>query len=677
MRRFLSSFLGGRLEVVLVASFSLVAALTVGLNVLAVSQVMREYLETAEASQVARDMNLANAFYQLKLDEVAAISHRLALDPWVQGALPEAAQGDPESLQLIDQQITNKITVLALGGTHLIAVLDAEGNILVGRVISANGQLFPVITEGSLASLPIVEKVLSSGEAQAATEIIPSEGLRQVNLQQQAVTPLIDTPKAAPTPYDPQEGKAGLALTGVKPLLLENGEVVGAVLSAHLLNNDFALVDRIKEVASVDTVTFFLGDLRVSTNVMTEQGERAVGTRVSQDVYDTVLQQGRDYVGRAYVVNEWFITRYEPLRDHLGRVVGILYVGARESVFQALVHNLTNRVLLIALVSIALAGVIAVPIARVIVRPIFELVEANRRVAEGDMTVRVEPYGKGELAVLGRTFNSMIEALQEAQGKLMRAFENMAETLKETQQELLHKEKLASMGQLAAGVAHELNNPLGTILLYSNIVHKELPEEDVHREDLQMVIGETERCKSIVRNLLDFARQNEVLARPTDLNGLLQNLADERRKHPEFDKIRLELQLDPELPKIQADPLQLHQVFANLMDNAVEAMDPKGGGTLTISTRLAPLGQGVRISFADTGVGISEENRAKLFTPFFTTKPVGKGTGLGLAIVYGIVKMHSGQIQVQSEEGEGSTFIITLPPKLPVTPASTEGFGLI
>jgi len=677
MRRFLSSFLGGRLEVVLVASFSLVAALTVGLNVLAVSQVMREYLETAEASQVARDMNLANAFYQLKLDEVAAISHRLALDPWVQGALPDAAQGDPQALQLIDQQITNKITVLALGGTHLIAVLDKEGNILVGRVVSASGQLLPMITEGSLTSLPIIEQVLSSGEAQAATEIIPSEGLRQVNLEQQAVTPLIDTPKAGPTPYDPREGTAGLALTGVKPLLLENGEIAGAVLSAHLLNNDFALVDRIKEVAGVDTVTFFLGDLRVSTNVMTEEGERAVGTRVSQDVYDTVLQQGRDYVGRAYVVNEWFITRYEPLRDHLGRVVGILYVGARESVFQALVHNLTNRVLMIALVSIALAGVIAVPIARVIVRPIVELVEANRRVAEGDMTVRVEPYGKGELAVLGRTFNSMVEALQEAQGKLMRAFDNMAETLKETQQELLHKEKLASMGQLAAGVAHELNNPLGTILLYSNIVHKELPEEDVHREDLQMVIGETERCKSIVRNLLDFARQNEVLARPTDLNRLLQTLADERRKHPEFDKIQLELQLDPEVPTIQADPLQLQQVFTNLMDNAVEAMGPKGGGTLTISTRVAPLGQGVRISFADTGVGISEENRAKLFTPFFTTKPVGKGTGLGLAIVYGIVKMHSGQMQVQSEEGEGSTFTITLPPKLPVTPVSAEGFGLI
>ncbi len=677
MTRLLSSLFGGRLQVVLVASFSLVAALTVGLNVLAVSQVIRDYLETAEANQVARDMNLANAFYELKLDEVAAISYRLALDPWVKQGLPGALQGQAEAVELIDQQITNKITVLALGGTHLIAVLDADGNVVVGRVVSVDNALQPMVSGENFGQLPIVAKVLSTGEAQEATEIIPAEYLQQAGLASQASIPLIDTPKAAPQPYDPREGQAGLALTGVQPLLGENGQVMGAVLAAHLLNNDFILVDRIQEVAGVDTVTIFFGDLRVSTNVMNAEGERAVGTRVSQDVYARVLEEGLDYVGRAYVVNEWFITRYEPLRDHLGQVVGSLYVGARESAFQALVHTLTNRVLLIALVSILLAGIIAVPIARIIVRPIGELVEANRRVAQGDLTVRVEPYGRGELAVLGRTFNSMVEALQDTRQKLMRAFNNMAETLKETQQELLHKEKLASMGQLAAGVAHQLNNPLGSILIYSNIVYKETPEEDSHRQDLHTVISETERCKLIVRNLLDFARQNEVLARPTNLNELLQELVDEQKRHPKFEKVQVVLQLDPEMPTILADPLQLQQVFTNLIDNAVEAMEPRGGGTLTVATRPAPLEQGVKVLVSDTGVGISELNRSKLFTPFFTTKPVGKGTGLGLAIVYGIVKMHGGQIQVQSEEAEGSTFTITLPLSAPAVLTLAEGFGTI
>jgi signal transduction histidine kinase len=145
---------------------------------------------------------------------------------------------------------------------------------------------------------------------------------------------------------------------------------------------------------------------------------------------------------------------------------------------------------------------------------------------------------------------------------------------------------------------------------------------------------------------------------------------------PEFRTVSIKLSLDPDVPEIQADPLQLRQVFTNLMNNAVEAMDAKGGGTLTITTRLAPFGQGVRVTLADTGVGISEENRAKLFTPFFTTKPVGKGTGLGLAIVYGVVKMHQGQVQVQSEEGEGTMFTITLPLHLALTRVPPEPFGV-
>jgi len=659
MKRFFSSLLGGRLQIVLVAAFSLVAALTVGLNALVVSQVIQDYLETAEDNQVARDMDLAEAFYQLRLDEIRAIAQRMARDPRVFQSLPAAAQGQPEAIQFIDQQIIHKVTVPGLGGTHLIVALDDKGNILVGRAMSPEGPLSPMILGGNCGPLAIVEKALSTGEEHIATEIIPVECLRQMGLAEQARILLIDTPKAAPEPFDPREGTAGLALTDVYPVLGEDGQVIGAVLVAHLFNNDFTLVDHVKEVAGVDTVTIFFGDLRVSTNVMTVEGERAVGTRVSQEVYDVVLDQGRDYVGRAYVVNEWFITRYEPLHDHKGQVVGSLYVGARESAFQSLVHDITNRVGLIALVCIVLAGIIAVPIARLVTRPIAELVKANRRLAQGDVTVRVQPYGSGELAVLGQSFN------------------NMVETLHETQQELLHKENLASMGQLAAGVAHELNNPLGTILLYSDILYKEAAEDDSRRDDLQMIVKEANRCKVIVRDLLNFARQSKVLAQPTDLDELLEKLTAEQKKHPRFDNVEIVLELDTALPTIQADPLQLQQIFINLMDNAAEAMEAKGRGRLTITTRQAPYGQGVEVSVTDTGTGIPEKYRPRLFKPFFTTKPVGSGTGLGLAIVYGIVKMHRGQVQVQSEEGKGTTFTITLPLRLPATPEPTEGIGMI
>jgi len=643
MRRFISTLLGGRLQIVLIASFSLVAGLTVGLNTVATSRVISDYLTAAEDERVARDMDLADAFYQLKLDEIAAISHRLVLDPWVIQSLPAARQGQAEAIQIIDQQITNKITVLALGGTHLIAVLDAEGNILVGRVLSPEGKLSSVLTQGNWGQLPIVENVLSTGMEQAATEVIPGEFLTQVGLDRQAHVSLIETPKAAPEPFDPREGAAGLALTGVAPLKSKDGRVVGAVLATYLFNNDFTLVDRIKEVAGVDTVTIFFGDLRVSTNVMTVEGERAVGTRVSQEVYDVVLKQGRDYVGEAFVVNDWFITRYEPLRDHGGQVVGSLYVGARVSAFERLVHAFNNRVAFIALFCIVLAGVIAVPIARFITRPIAELVEATRRLAQGDMTVRVPTSGKGELAVLGQSFNSMVE------------------TLHQTQQELLHKERLASMGQLAAGVAHEINNPLGTILLFSDVMYKEAPEDDPRRGDLKMIINETTRCKNIVADLLNFARQQEVLAQETDVHALLEQVIEGVSRQPIFKEVKIVCQFSPTLPTIQADPAQLQQVFVNLFNNAAEAMG--AGGTITLATR--PLNGQVEIKVSDTGCGIPEENLGKLFTPFFTTKALGKGTGLGLSIVYGIIKMHRGQIAVQSQVGQGTTFTVTLPVQLP------------
>jgi two-component system, NtrC family, sensor kinase len=544
--------------------------------------------------------------------------------------------------------------VLALGGTHIIAILDRSGKFVIGRVLSSSGELSHPFSQGNWAGLPIVQDVFSSGERRAATEILPAQFLAQVGLDKQAGIPLIATPLAASEPFDRREGTAGLALTGVYPLRDQDGRISGAVLSAYLFNNDFTLVDRVKEVAGVDTVTIFFGDLRVSTNVMTEEGKRAVGTRVSKVVRDVVMGKGEDYVGRAYVVNEWFITRYTPLRDCRDAVVGSLYVGARESSFLRLVHNFNKRVALIACICILLAGIIAVPIARLIMRPLDSLVRANRRLADGDMMVRVEVSGKGELAILGRSFNTMVE------------------TLYRTQQELLHKENLASVGQLAAGVAHEINNPLGTILLFAEVMNKDFAADDPRRDDLKMIISETIRCRKIVSDLLNFARQQEVLAQESDIHDLLEQVIEGVSRQERFKQVQFMRRFSPQLPSIEADQAQLMQVFVNLLENAADAMP--GGGTITISTRLIDQ-QRLEIQVSDTGCGISEENLGKLFTPFFTTKPVGKGTGLGLSIVYGIIKMHRGQITVNSQAGRGTTFTVTLPVRPPENQALSSALN--
>ncbi len=645
MKRFLDRLLGGRLLVVLIVCFSLVSGLTVGVFAIVTSRVIGNYLAAAENERVARDMDLAHAFYQSKLNEIAATANCVSHDYRVNHFMTGAIQGQADAITAINQQIANKITMQPLGGTQLIAVLDERGEILTGQVLSMEGDLAPASTNGNWGELPIITQVLSSGEGAAATEVIPVSFLENVELEGQAYVSLLETPKASEEPYDSREGSAGFALTSVYPVNDDSGQVIGAVLVAHLLNNDFTLVDRIKEVAGVDTVTIFFGDLRVSTNVMTEAGERAVGTRVSEEVFDVVLEEGQTYIGNAFVVNQEYITQYEPLRDHAGNVVGILYVGTLQSTFQALVDNFQKQVILIALVCIVLTGVIAVPIARLITRPISSLVEANRQLAQGNMAVQVQAAGEGELAILGRSFNIMVNKLQA------------------TQQELLQKEKLASMGQLAAGIAHEINNPLGTIMLFSDVMYKEADEDDPRREDLNMIISETKRCQLIVANLLNFARQQDVLAQQTDVHLLMDQTIKGFEQQPTFNDIEVIRKYSLDLPIIQADPDQLQQVFINLITNAAEAME--GGGTLIISTRTIDH-KSIEIKFTDTGSGIPRDDLHKIFTPFYTTKVLGKGTGLGLSIVYGIIKMHRGQIAVQSKIWEGTTFTITLPVHLPV-----------
>jgi signal transduction histidine kinase len=248
--------------------------------------------------------------------------------------------------------------------------------------------------------------------------------------------------------------------------------------------------------------------------------------------------------------------------------------------------------------------------------------------------------------------------------------------LQETQEQLIQKEKLASVGQLAAGVAHEINNPLSTILLYADVLCQEIPAQSAQQcQDLQMIIKEAMRCRTIVNDLLSFSRQNEVLAQPTDLNALLEEIVEEIGIHERFQGVQIGMDLDSGLPIIEADPFQLRQVFCNLMNNAADAMP--GGGTLTLRTKRGPWSGLITAEVQDTGEGISEENMKKLFTPFFTTKPMGKGTGLGLAIIYGIVKMHRGEIGVQSQVGQGTTFALTLHEQLPAELESTEASAAV
>jgi PAS domain S-box-containing protein len=235
----------------------------------------------------------------------------------------------------------------------------------------------------------------------------------------------------------------------------------------------------------------------------------------------------------------------------------------------------------------------------------------------------------------------------------------MEKELEETHLQLVSSEKMASLGKLAAGIAHEINNPLGGILIYSSLLMEDLPPDDPKRHDLERIVQETSRCKEIVKSLLEFARQTEPKKESVDINRAITDGLFFLENQALFHNIRITKRLDPSLPLIIGNAGQLKQVFTNIIINAAEAM--RGTGELTITTFSSPNRNSVFVEFTDTGEGIPEENLPRIFEPFFTTKDVGKGTGLGLATSYGIVESHGGKIGVKSKVGEGSMFTMELP----------------
>ncbi len=235
----------------------------------------------------------------------------------------------------------------------------------------------------------------------------------------------------------------------------------------------------------------------------------------------------------------------------------------------------------------------------------------------------------------------------------------MEKQLEETHLQLVNSEKMASLGKLAAGIAHEINNPLGGILIYSSLLIETLEGEDERAEDLGKIVQEATRCKDIVKSLLEFSRQTDPKMEPTDINKAITDGLFFLENQALFYNIEIIKKLAPFPPTVLGNAGQLKQVFMNIIVNAAEAMH--GTGTLTVTTGQSEDQKGIWIEFADTGEGIPRENLSKIFDPFFTTKEVGKGTGLGLSTSYGIIEGHGGRIDVKSQVGKGTTFRIELP----------------
>jgi len=539
-----------------------------------------------------------------------------------------------------------------------------------GRVVLRSRR--PMIAGDSQAADPFVQAALQN-RSRAGTVIIPSEELLKEgsDLAEQAFFEFVDTPMAALRPGDHED--SGMMLKAASPVIDEKGRVLGALYGGRLLNRNYGIVDRVKDIISlgerygdqdVGTATIFQGDLRIATNVLDAFGRRAVGTRVSREVEEAVLKNGGRWMDRAFVVREWFITAYEPIRDVEGRTIGMLYVGILEKPYIDLRNRVMGTFTIIALLAAAGLLVLLSVLASTITRPVRLMVQATEMIAGGDLSHRVELGTKDEFGHLAASFNRMTENLANAQDNLAqwgrtleKRVEDRTRELRETQDALVTSEKLASLGKMAAGVAHEINNPLTSILINAHLLLERNPTDAAARENLTMIADETTRCAQIVRGLLEFSRMTPSQTAPASFNEIIERTIQLLEKQALVRNIVIVKTLDPGLPPLELDKNKIQQVFSNLIINAIEAMPE--GGRLTVTSRPSADGLGVEAEFADTGVGIRKENLSKLFDPFFTTKTFG--TGLGLAVSYGIIRRRGGTIDVHSDVGRGSVFTVTLP----------------
>ncbi|KAF0107251.1 MAG: integral membrane sensor signal transduction histidine kinase [Anaerolineaceae bacterium] len=535
----------------------------------------------------------------------------------------------------------------------LLTVTDKYGNVLL-RINNPN-------THGdSQSHNDLVAAVLERNVAVASTTIISAEDLNKETplLAEQAYFKFIDTPLARAR--NETEETAGMMLMAATPIRDDRGALIGVLYGGVLLNRNYEIVDEIKQTVfqgleykgqDIGTATIFQDDVRISTNVKNQDGSRAVGTRIMENVYSQVIFNGEPWIGRAYVVNNWYITAYEPIENINHQRIGILYVGVSEQKYTDIKRDATFVFLTITIIGALVSMMLSYYIARRISRPINRLVSASREVASGNLDAKVESRSNDELGELAISFNTMAAALKQRDEKLKEY----------TTSKIMESERLAIIGQLSAGVAHELNNPLQGIVSYSHLLLETMPNEEWSRGNVEKIVTQANRCKDIVRGLLDFSRQRVIEKRLYDVNMVLKECVSLLENQALFHNIQIVSNFDPKLPLVVFDPSQIERVFMNIIINAAEAME--GKGKLILTTKFDPAENVAEIGFRDTGPGISKENLEKIFSPFFTTKDPGHGTGLGLAISYGIVKEHKGTLSVESEVAKGTTFIVRLPVK--------------
>jgi two-component system NtrC family sensor kinase len=591
--------------------------------------------------RIRHDLFSAHQIYEDYQERVEQILLAVSIRRRMGAPLEEEIEGD---LGNVFQSIYNN------SGLDFLTLVDLNGKVLY----RAHN---PESKGDDVSDLPIVNKVRQQWEPVRGTVVFSAEMLAREGkeISGRASIQIMPTPKARLLSVETEN--RGMFIAAAVPFVsLHKDEKLGILIGGYLLNRNSEIVDKIKEEVfedpiyeqtDVGTATIFFDDLRISTNVMLKNQERAIGSRLSEEVYDHVIQNGNIWSDRAFVVNDWYITSYEPLRDIDDHIIGSLYVGVLEAPYKEPQKILILFILLMLCFTALSAFLLTFFYMKKMMRPIDNIVLMCKRLMLGELSARCKIKPSGEMGLLCSTINQMADSFEKFEENLQ----------KETQLQIGQSEKLAAIGRLAAGIAHEINNPLTSVLNFAHLVKQKKANDEEDLRDLNVIIEETNRVRKIVRELLDFARQSPAKKENININQILQHLVSLIVKQKEFRDIRFIENYDGKLGSFHADKNQIQQIFLNLLLNSAESIAQEG--TITISTQ--DNNDNCIISITDTGCGIRSGELSKIFDPFYTTKPVGKGTGLGLSVSYGIVKQYGGEIHCDSKEGEGTTFSVTLP----------------
>jgi two-component system NtrC family sensor kinase len=542
-------------------------------------------------------------------------------------------------------------------------------------------RLHPVVKQALTSQWPVLRNAFN-GEAATGIEIFSSEQLAAVGINPlgNAYLPLISTPNAAPTSRSVET--RGMLIHTAAPVFDDAGKLIGVLEGGMLLNQNLDFVDDINALVyrpdtllegSHGTATLFLDDVRIATNVRLFEGQRALGTRVSQAVRDLVLGQGKTWYDRAFVVNDWYISAYEPIKNSSNQAIGMLYVGYLERPYKEVMVTAVITIILIFTAIGVGGGWLAWRWARTIFKPLEQMNATISAAESGDMNARTGAINSdNEIGRVAKHLDTLLDLVNQRNAELKAwaneldqkvaertcSLQQANEKLHDTQRQLVMAEKLAAIGEITASVAHEINNPAAVIQGNLDVLREVLGNNAKPvAGEIKLIDQQVNRIQTMVTKLLQFARPTEYAGyvETVDVNALLDDSLILVRHHLNQAQVAV-VKDEAAICTASINRNELQQVLINLIVNALHAMPQ--GGTLTLATQDWD-NKGVSITVSDTGTGIPAENLQRIFDPFYTTKQ-GEGTGLGLSISYTLVARYGGSISVESEVGKGSSFTIQL-----------------